>query len=84
MKGHIYLIRNLINGKGYVGQTTKTVTARFSEHRYEAGRGTEYVLYRAIRKYGPTSGGLPSAIRAQSQVIVIDDGRDYPFSQVAP
>jgi hypothetical protein len=30
--GFIYLIRNRVNGKGYVGQTVKSVRKRFFEH----------------------------------------------------
>ena len=30
--GYIYLIRNTINGKGYVGQTVVSIEQRFSEH----------------------------------------------------
>jgi len=47
----VYLITNKINGKRYVGQTTKTLEHRFSAHQY-APRGVSY-LYNAIKKYGP-------------------------------
>src|SRR5581483_4060429 len=41
---------NLINGKGYVGWTVKTVDQRWSEHR--GGYGSAERLRRAIKKYG--------------------------------
>lgn len=50
--GHIYLIRNLVNGKGYVGQTVTLVPRRFDRHRYSANRGSGDALHRAMRKYG--------------------------------
>lgn len=52
MTGHIYLIRNLVNGKGYVGKTQVTVAERFRNHKYDAKRGSICPLHRAMRKYG--------------------------------
>ncbi|QDB70506.1 putative homing endonuclease [Enterococcus phage Entf1] len=45
---YIYLITNNINGKQYVGQTTRTIEKRFSEHC----RKTNYAIGKAIAKYG--------------------------------
>ena len=45
--GVVYLIWNLVNGKRYVGQTTKTVKERFYAHSY-----ADSVIGRAIKKYG--------------------------------
>jgi group I intron endonuclease len=50
--GIIYLIRNLVNGKGYVGQTILTSRKRWSLHKSGARRGEGFPIYRAIRKYG--------------------------------
>ena len=52
MIGRIYLIKNLVNGKGYVGQTTKPVLSRFNEHKYKANGGSDLPLHKAFRKYG--------------------------------
>jgi group I intron endonuclease len=52
MSGQIYLIRNIINGKGYVGQTKLTVVARYKKHLENAKRGIDGALYRAMRKHG--------------------------------
>ena len=51
---YIYLIKNNINGKCYVGKTLKSPRERFSEHLYDAYKPTEEnrPLYRAIKKYG--------------------------------
>jgi hypothetical protein len=52
----IYLIRNRINGKGYVGQTTGTIKQRWSSHVCAANsRKGCPILSRAIRKYSPQS-----------------------------
>lgn len=58
----VYLIRNRVNGKGYVGITIKTLQDRLAEHirdaletkRYSAN-GRRYPLQAAIEKYGPRS-----------------------------
>jgi group I intron endonuclease len=48
----VYLITNLINGKQYVGKTTRSLKVRWARHQYEAIRGRKQALYYAIRKYG--------------------------------
>lgn len=52
MRGQIYLIRNSINGKGYVGQTTIGIDRRFAKHKENAHAGIDLALYRAMRKHG--------------------------------
>lgn len=49
----IYKITNTINNKVYIGETTRTMNARWQQHKARAKMPeyTEY-LYRAIRKYG--------------------------------
>ena len=43
----VYLITNRINGKQYVGQTTRTLEERFSEHAQ-----ADSLLGRAIQRDG--------------------------------
>lgn len=51
--GCIYKIINEVNGKVYIGKTTRSVKIRFEEHISEALSGREnYKLHNAIRKYG--------------------------------
>lgn len=54
MKGYIYIIKNSINEKVYIGQTARTIEARWNQHKASALRGDTQgmILYNAIRKYG--------------------------------
>lgn len=46
----VYLIRNTVDGKGYVGQTTKTLSARWKRHIWPSTAGTE--IAKAISDLG--------------------------------
>ena len=48
----IYKITNLQNNKIYIGQTIRSVDARWREHLKSAQLGTDLHLYEAIRLYG--------------------------------
>ena len=51
MYGTIYFLTNSVNGKCYVGQTTKTPEARFREHVWFANANYPGILNSAIRKH---------------------------------
>lgn len=59
MKGKIYKITNKVNGKIYVGQTTKTLEERFQKHCWETTENDRYhlnmAIKKAIKKYGKES-----------------------------
>jgi group I intron endonuclease len=50
--GRIYVIRCLVNGKVYVGQTTTPLRKRWLDHCQAMRKGTRRPLYNAMRKYG--------------------------------
>jgi len=56
MKGFIYKITNIKNGKIYIGQTSRTISKRWKQHVINAHKNNnlEYQnkFHRAIRKYG--------------------------------
>lgn len=53
-KGKIYIIRNSINNKVYIGQTTQSLNKRFNGHccYSKSDRSVNMYIKRAIRKYG--------------------------------
>lgn len=48
----IYLIINKVNGKRYIGKTTKTLEERWYRHIKDAEYGSDTFFHRAIRKHG--------------------------------
>lgn len=72
----IYTITNTINGKMYVGQTTRTVEARMRDHKNAAMRGEDYPLYRDIRKYGWEAFSVQVIAYAETKEI-LDDLEEY-------
>jgi hypothetical protein len=57
--GFIYVVTNTVNGKVYVGKTTKPFDGRWKEHqRITRSKSKRHYLHNAIRKHGE---GLGSA-----------------------
>lgn len=52
--GYIYIIRNNVNDKVYIGQTKRTVEARWKAHKSNRNlkKNQDNHFYRALRKYG--------------------------------
>lgn len=51
----IYRIINTLNGKGYIGLTSKTLAKRWAAHKSDARRGSKAALHVAIRKHGESA-----------------------------
>lgn len=67
--GFIYLIRNRINGKGYIGQTIKSVRKRFAEHLRSAANGSNYAIHSAIRKHGADNFEVETLVTCDSALL---------------
>lgn len=50
--GRIYIIKNKINDKIYIGQTKVSLKLRFQNHLSASRNGKDYIIGKAIRKYG--------------------------------
>ena len=51
--GIIYIIKNRLNDKVYIGQTTTDIKTRFNQHcKNSTLKSRHYKLYNAIKKYG--------------------------------
>lgn len=50
--GRIYIIKNTVNDKVYVSQTKVSLKLRFQNHLSAARNGKDYIIGKAIRKYG--------------------------------
>lgn len=49
----VYLIRNLVNQRCYIGKTSHTLAFRWRQHKTEARIGRyDWPLYREMRQYG--------------------------------
>jgi group I intron endonuclease len=66
--GIIYLIRNTLNGKVYVGQTKNGLKGRWSDHVYSARHGSEWRIHQAIRKHGPDAFTIEQIEAAETDV----------------
>lgn len=64
---HIYKITNNVNGKIYIGQTSKTIEWRFKGHVYNAKCGGQNYFYTAIRKYDKENFSIESLCSCQSK-----------------
>lgn len=78
MLGTVYKITNSVNGKSYVGITTRSHLRRFYEHKWNAARISDrgnVAIYRAIRKYGEDSFSIEVLERCDKEKL--NDREEY-------
>jgi len=51
----VYICKNKINGKCYIGQSQFSLLLRWKRHCVKAKAGSPYYFHNAIRKYGPNA-----------------------------
>ena len=73
VQGHIYVITNKVNGKQYVGQTSRNIDTRFEEHCYD-NRSTS-LIHQAIVKYGISNFSIEEL--EQVDLSLLDEREQY-------
>lgn len=73
-KNLVYYCKNLITGKGYVGETKSTLLNRWASetrlgHLGAYSMGADNIIYRAIRKHGPEN----------FEITILDSGFDSDY-----
>lgn len=82
MTGSIYRITNTFTDDLYVGQTTKTITHRYSRHLASARCGSETHLHRAIRKYGESAFSV--SLVEEVDITELEPREQYWIRQLLP
>lgn len=64
----VYMVKNKINGKIYIGQTGRTLEERWKAHCYDSlYKDTNNLFHNAIKKYGPEQFEVEQLAKAFSQ-----------------
>lgn len=71
--GLIYIAKNLISGKCYIGQTTSTLEYRRYLHEHSTLKGSKYYFHNALRLYG---------FESFEWSVLIDDLEDEELSHL--
>lgn len=80
--GYIYKVTNTINGKVYVGQTTRDVSSRWKNHISEARYPRQQdnsILHKAMRKYGENAFAVEELEQCDNDML--DDREQYWIQQ---
>ena len=78
--GSLYIIKNNINDKVYIGKTYARAEVRFKEHIRDCKRFPDRPLYRAINKYGAEAFSLEvlgQYIESELELKEIEAIKDY-------
>lgn len=81
MSAIIYQITNLVNGKIYIGKTTKSLEERFKRHFYNHTSLNTH-LYKSMRKHGFTNFSIELLEVADQSII--NDRECYWISKLNP
>lgn len=78
----IYQAINRINGKKYVGKSTKTIDARKQRHAYDAKYGRKTYFGNAIRYYGINN--FSFSVLEETSVSDVDEQERMWIQKIAP
>lgn len=79
----VYLIKNLLTGLLYVGQTCQPLSGRWSGHKYSAKRGSSLALHEAIRTYGPEAFSI-ECLQECSNKMELEKAETYWIGKLNP
>ena len=68
--GVVYMILNLVNGKVYIGQTTKDIQVRWKEHLVAARMGKPWTLYTVEFSEGKKAVTFDSTLAASAVAMI--------------
>jgi group I intron endonuclease len=71
----VYLITNLVNGKRYVGQTSKSLEERFKGHC--ANKSGCFMLSQAIQKYGTGNFSIEPVVEIDTKVLANEFEKEF-------
>ena len=75
MVGYIYIIKNNINNKVYIGQTTTSIDRRWKEHLRHAKPNAKQVISKAMNKHGRSNFYIEKI--AECDLSIVDDLEIY-------
>lgn len=75
----VYCITNKINGKQYVGMTSRTMKERWNSHCSSARNGSPFRFHSAIRKYGEDA----FDVKVLFENLTVDDCRSIEHQTIA-
>ncbi len=63
----IYIIKNTVNNKVYIGQTWRNINKRFTCHKSGNGNGSKTKIHRALVKYGSNNFYIKEICKCETQ-----------------
>jgi group I intron endonuclease len=73
----IYIIKNTINDKVYIGQTWHKIERRFASHKRGNGNGSKTKIHRALVKYGTNNFYIEEICKCETQELADDLEKKY-------
>lgn len=73
----IYKVTNIINGKIYIGFTNKPLHKRAIEHKCLSKKGSNFLLHKAIKKYGFESFKWESIFESLDRDFLLNKMENY-------
>lgn len=73
----IYKCTNIVNGKKYIGFTNKELKKRIIEHNSSAKNNSNFLLHKAIRKYGKQCFIWETIFESKNRDYILNEMENY-------